>query len=196
MDATLIRQLVWLDYRLAFLFNVLVPLGLLTWAVRSKNEAVRRSLLVYWRVASLTLITIYIGVGRLPIFYVTGILSAVLIVLSLWFWQDLNEDIGASQKSLNLVYLGWRWAVTAYCVFGGLLRILFVNCAFINPERWDDACKVWFEPALSLGNSIHRGVPPETLAFVGVVAGIIYILYLFSFLAFSLPKNGRIAFRD
>jgi hypothetical protein len=196
MDATLIRQLVWLDYRLAFLFNVLIPLGLLTWAMRSENKAVKRSLLLYWRVASLTLITIYMGIGSLPIFYVTGILSAILIALSLWFWQDLNEDIGASRKTLNLIYLGWRWAVTVYCVLSGLLRLLFINCAFTNIEQLSDVCKIWFEPALSLGNSIHKGVPPETLAFVGVVAGILYILYLFSFLAFNLPKNGRIAFRD
>lgn len=196
MDVPLTRQLVWLDYRLAFLFNVLVPLGLLIWAVRSQNKAVKRSLFLYWRVASLTLITIYIGTSLLPIFYVTGILAAVLIVLSLWFWQDLNEDIGASQKSLNLVYRGWRWAVTVYCVLSGLLRLMFVNCSFTNIERLSDVCKIWFEPSLSLSSSIHRGVPPETLAFVGIVAGIIYVLYLFSFLAFNLPKNGRIAFRD
>ncbi|PZU94252.1 MAG: DUF3177 domain-containing protein [Pseudanabaena sp.] len=196
MDAPLTRQLVWLDYRLAFLFSVLIPLGLLTWAMRSKNKAVKRSLLLYWRVASLTLITIYVGIGNLPIFYITGILATILIALSLWFWQDLNEDIGASQKALNLVYQGWRWAVTVYCVLSGLLKLMFVNCAFTSIDKLSDVCKIWFEPALSLSNSIHKGVPTETLAFVGIVAGVLYILYLFSFLAFNLPKNGRIAFRD
>lgn len=196
MDATLIRQLVWLDYRLALLFTVLIPSGLLVWAFRADNEAIKKSLLLYWRVASLLLITIYLAIGSLGISYISGIVALVLIVLALWFWQDLNEDIEASRKSLKPIYLGWRWATTAYCVLSVGFRLLFANCAFTSAEQLSDICKIWFEPPLSFSTTFHSGVPVENLAFVGAVGGIVYMLYLFIFLAFSLPKTGRIAFRD
>ena len=196
MDATLIRQLVWLDYRLALLFLVFIPFGLLVWALRSDSEAIKRSLLLYWRVASLVLITIYLAIGSLGISYISGILAAILIVLALWFWQDLNEDIEASRKSLTPIYLGWRWATTVYCSLSAVFRLLFANCAFMNTEQLCDICKIWFEPPLSFSTTFHNGVPVENLAFAGAVGGIVYILYLFVFLAFSLPKTGRIAFRD
>ena len=196
MDATLIRQLVWLDYRLALLFLVFIPFGLLVWALRSDSEAIKRSLLLYWRVASLVLITIYLAIGSLGISYISGILAAILIVLALWFWQDLNEDIEASRKSLTPIYLGWRWATTVYCSLSAVFRLLFANCAFMNAEQLSNICKIWFEPPLSFSTTFHNGVPVENLAFAGAVGGIVYILYLFVFLAFSLPKTGRIAFRD
>ncbi|PZO37316.1 MAG: DUF3177 domain-containing protein [Pseudanabaena frigida] len=196
MDASLIRQLVWLDYRLALLFIVLIPFGLLCWAFQSKSEAIKRSLLLYWRVASLVLITIYLAIGSLAIAFISGIVAEILIVLALWFWQDLNEDIEASRKSLQPIYLGWRWAVTVYCFFSVGLRILFANCAFVKAEQLSDICKTWFEPPLSFSDLFHHGVPVENLAFFGAVGGIVYCLYFFSFVAFSLPKTGRIAFRD
>ena len=196
MDATLIRQLVWLDYRLALLFIVLIPFGLLVWAFRSDSEAIKKSLLLYWRVASLLLITIYLAIGSLGISYISGIVALVLIVLALWFWQDLNEDIEASRKSLKPIYLGWRWATTIYCVLSVGFRLLFANCAFMNAEQLSDICKIWFEPPLSFSTTFHNGIPVENLAFVGAVGGIVYILYLFFFPAFTLPKTGRIAFRD
>jgi hypothetical protein len=196
MDATLIRQLVWLDYRLALLFIVVIPFGLLCWAFQSRSEAIKRSLLLYWRVASLVLITIYLAIGSLAIAFISGIVAEILIVLALWFWQDLNEDIGASRKSLKPIYLGWRWATTVYCFLSVGLRLLFANCAFINVDKLGESCKIWLEPPLSFSTIFHNGIPVENLAFVGAVGGIVYVLYLFFFLAFSLPKTGRIAFRD
>jgi len=196
MDATLIRQLVWLDYRLALLLLAFIPFCLLVWAFRIDSEAIKRSLLLYWRVASLVLITIYLAIGSLGISYISGIVAAVLIVLALWFWQDLNEDIEASRKSLRPIYLGWRWATTVYCSLSVVFRLLFANCAFIDAEQLSDICKIWFEPPLSFSTIFHNSVPVENLAFIGAVGGIVYTLYLFFFLAFSLPKTGRIAFRD
>ncbi len=196
MDATLIRQLVWLDYRLALLFIVLIPFGLLCWAFRIDSEAIKRSLLLYWRVASLVLISIYLAIGGLGISFVSGIIAEILIGLALWFWQDLNEDIMASRKSIKPIYLGWRWAATVYCFLSIGFRLFFANCAFVKAEQLSDICKIWFEPPLSFSTVFHGGLPVENLAFMGAVAGIVYGLYFFSFVAFSLPKSGRIAFRD
>lgn len=196
MDATLIRQLVWLDYRLALLFLFFVPFGLLCWTFRIKSEAIKRSLLLYWRVASLFLITIYLAIGSLGISFISGIIAEILIILALWFWQDLNEDIEAAHQSIRPIYLGWRWAATVYCGISIILRSLFANCAFTKFEQLTANCKIWFEPPLSFSSTFHNGVPVENLAFFGAVGGIVYALYLFYFLAFNLPKTGRIAFRD
>jgi hypothetical protein len=196
MDAALIRQLVWLDYRLALLFIALIPLGLLGWAFQSKSDPIKRSLLLYWRVASLVLITICLASGSLAISFVTGIIAEILIVLAMWFWQDLNEDIEASRKSIKPIYLGWRWAATVYCTLSIVFRLFFANCAFKNAEQLSDICKIWFEPPLNFSQLFHNGIPIENFAFFGIVGGIIYGLYLFFFLAFTLPKTGRIAFRD
>jgi hypothetical protein len=191
MDATLIRQLVWLDYRLALLFIALIPLGLLGWAFQSKSEPIKRSLLLYWRVASLVLITICLASGSIAVSFITGIVAEILIVLALWFWQDLNEDIEASRKSIKPIYLGWRWAVTVYCSLSIIFRLIFSNCAFVKVEQLGDICKIWFEPPLNFSQLFHNAIPVENLAFFGAVGGIVYGLYLFFFLAFSLPKTGR-----
>ena len=196
MDAALIRQLVWLDYRLALLFTAIVPFALLCWTFRSDNAAIKRSLLLYWRVASMVLITIYLAIGNIGASFISGILANILIVLALWFWRDLNEDINASRHILKPIYLGWRWAVTVYCLLSGVFRLIFANCAFVSAEQLSDICKIWFEPPLSFSKLFSSFIAPENLAFVGAVAGIIYILYLSIFLVFSLPKTGRIAFRD
>ena len=196
MDATFIRQLVWLDYRLALLFIALVPLGLLGWAFQSKCDPIKRSLLLYWRVASLVLITLCMASGSLAVSFITGIVAEILIVLALWFWQDLNEDIAALRKSIKPIYLGWRWATTVYCSLSILFRLIFANCAFVNAEKLSDICKIWFEPPLNFSQLFYNVIPVENLAFLGAVGGIVYGLYLFFFLAFSLPKTGRIAFRD
>ena len=46
------RPLVWMDYRLAVLFTVLIPLILLLWAFIQKAQAMQRLLVIYWRVSS------------------------------------------------------------------------------------------------------------------------------------------------
>ncbi|MBD2149622.1 DUF3177 family protein [Pseudanabaena sp. FACHB-1277] len=196
MDVALIRQLVWLDYRLALIFTAIAPLVLLIWSLRVDNIAIKRSLLLYWRVASMVLITIYLAIGNIGASFISGILANILIVLALWFWRDLNEDINASRHILKPIYLGWRWAASFYCVLTGIFRLIFANCAFVSSDRLSDVCKVWFEPPASFGKFFSGFIAPENLAFAGAVAGIVYMLYLSIFLVFSLPKTGRIAFRD
>ena len=51
------RPLVWMDYRLGVLLAVIIPLVLLIWTTIAKQEAMQRLLIIYWRVASLLMIT-------------------------------------------------------------------------------------------------------------------------------------------
>ena len=193
MDATLIRQLVWLDYRLALLFIALIPLGLLGWAFQSKSDPIKRSLLLYWRVASLVLITICLASGSIAVSFITGIVAEILIVLALWFWQDLNEDIAALRKSIKPIYLGWRWATTVYCTLGTIALLPFLGCAFSETAFKTPYCSVWLEAPLVFKDYFHYNSKPAFLGFLGIVTLIFYVVYLSYFVAVKLGKHGRSA---
>lgn len=196
MEESLIRQLVWLDFRLAVLFALCLPLGLLIWAFRAKREPIKRSLIIYWRVASLLAITVYLMIGSLPISFLTGLAAKILIPLSLWFWQDLNEDIDTSKGLITTCYKAWRWAMTTYYSLSALIGLSFANCAFANAEQLSNACKIWFEPSWAFKAMFHDGLPTANLVFFGIICLVIYCLYFGSFVVFGLPKQGRIAFRE
>ena len=94
-----LENFVWADYRLAVLFTVFLPLILLIWAFVQKNESIQRLLTIYWRVASLLMITVYLMIGGLTFSFITGLMARILIPLSLWFWEDLNEEIREQPNS-------------------------------------------------------------------------------------------------
>ncbi len=87
------RPFVWLDYRLAFVFTVIIPLVLVLWSLFKQVEAINSLLVIYWRVASLLMITVYLMIPSWPLGFVTGFLARCLIAFGLWFWVDLNDEI-------------------------------------------------------------------------------------------------------
>ena len=92
MDKLWFRPLVWLDYRLAVLFAVIIPTILIIWSLAKSSEAIERLLIIYWRVASLLMITIYFMIPSWPIAFVTGFATKILIPLSLWFgWISMMK---------------------------------------------------------------------------------------------------------
>jgi Protein of unknown function (DUF3177) len=192
----LIRQFVWLDFRLATLFAVIMPMLLLAWSLRAKAEPLKRSLFIYWRVASLFAIAIYLAIGAWPIAFLAGFVARLLIPLSLWYWQDINEDIAMSRGILKTYFNVWRWAVSTYFAVSAIFSAFYLPCTFSSLDQLRPTCKIWFEPPLAFRAILHAGTPIETLGFFGIVGVIVYGLYLASFLIFSLPKQGRIAFRN
>ncbi|NJL91330.1 MAG: DUF3177 family protein [Coleofasciculaceae cyanobacterium SM2_1_6] len=194
MPETLLRSLVWTDYRLAVLFTVLLPLGLIIWAAVQRSEAIVRLLIIYWRVASLLLITVYLLMPGWGIGYITGFIARLLIPIALWFWVDLNEDIAEQPPSwLRLVTMGWRWAVTIYALVGNLISVPFLSCAFSSQTLSSPFCQVWLEPAAAYKNIFHGAYKPEFMAFWGGVGLFIYTTYLAYFVIVRLGKQGRSA---
>ena len=92
-DVLLYRTLVWLDYRLAALFAVGLPLVLLVWASVRREGALLRLLGLYWKVASLLFIALLLHVGNQAVAYPLVVLAQLLIPITLWFWVDLNEEL-------------------------------------------------------------------------------------------------------
>jgi len=194
LDPSTVRSLVWIDYRLALLFTVFIPLTLLIWSWVEKSEAISLLLTIYWRVASLLAITVYLMIGGWPFSFITAFLSKLLIPLSLWFWADLNEEIREQpKKSINLGFNAWRWAVSIYCAVGAIAQLLFVSCAFSSAAFSSGTCQIWLEPSLLFKSYIHGGLTNGFLGFWGLMGLAIYATYLGYFLLVRLGRQGRSA---
>ncbi|MGL5795200.1 MAG: DUF3177 family protein, partial [Waterburya sp.] len=121
------RPLVWMDYRLGVLLAVILPLVLLIWALFQRQEAIQKLLIIYWRVASLLMITIYLLIPGWKVGFISGLAARILIPISLWFWVDLNEEIrDIPQNIFKLIFTSWRWAITGSCVLGAIAKSIFL----------------------------------------------------------------------
>lgn len=194
MDETWLQALVWTDYRLAVIFTVIVPIVLLIWAFVKKAEAMTRLLIIYWRVASLLMITVYLLIYGWSFGLLTSLLARILIPVSLWFWADINEEIREQrQRPLKLAFTSWRWAVTIYCLLGTLFLIPFLGCAFVEGEIVNPLCQIWLEAPQLYKQLVHPNAAPGLLGFWGFVGLAIYVLYFCYFVLFRLGKQGRSA---
>ncbi|KAF3885458.1 MULTISPECIES: DUF3177 family protein [Nostocales] len=188
------RPLVWIDYRVAVLFTVILPVILLLWAFVQKAEAIQRLLLIYWRVASLLAITIYLMIGGFGVSFISGLIARILIPVSLWFWIDLNDEIEYQPDGLlKLIFTSWRWGITVYCILGAFALIPFIVCAFSETAIATSYCRVWFEAPLMFKDYFHHDTKPGFLGFLGILGLVIYVLYLSYFVLIKLGKQGRSA---
>jgi Protein of unknown function (DUF3177) len=187
------RPLVWLDYRVAVLFTVIIPLVLLIWAFVQKSEPMQRLLIIYWRVSSLLMITVYMMIAQYPISFLTGIIARLLIPISLWFWVDLNDEIEYHPNNLlKLIFTSWRWATTIYCIVGVITAIPFLGCAFSQIAS-SPSCSVWLEPPLMYKDFFHNNTKTGFLGVMGIVGLFVYALSFIYFISFKLSKQGRSA---
>lgn len=194
MSQDLLRSLVWMDYRLAFILTVIIPLVLLIWAFVRKAEAIQRLLIIYWRVSSLLAITVYLMIGNFPFAFMVALLARILIPISLWFWVDLNEEIEDQQRTpLNVSLTSWRWAVSVYSGLGAIAMIPFLQCALSRSQFETPFCRVWLEAPLLFQQYFHSDLTRPFLGFFGLVGLAIYILYLGYFVLLRLGKQGRSA---
>jgi len=198
----LYRSLVWLDVRLAMLFSVGLPLVLLIWASVRKEGSLVRLLGIYWKVASLLLLATLLLTDRRPLGFVVLLLAQLLVVLSVWFWVDLNEELAdlPPWRPLPLSLRIWRWSLTVWAVLGALLTATALGC--LGPGGLaQPRCAAWIQPPLDL----HRHVEglfafifggewtPAVAAFIGYVGLVAYVVGLLQWLLVRLPKQGRIA---
>jgi hypothetical protein len=186
------QPLIWMDFRLAVIFTVLMPLILLLWAFAQKTIVIQSLLIIYWRVASLLAIAVYLQIGSSPLSFIAGFVGMALIPLSLWFWADINEEINdLPNRPLKLGFLAWRWATSIYCILSAIAVIPFLSCAVGGTTT--AYCQAWFQPSWLYYNFFHANSKPEFLSLLGILGLIIYSLYLIYFLVVRLGKQGRSA---
>lgn len=193
MTQELLRSLIWMDYRLAVLFTVVCPIILLIWAAVKSSDSIQRLLIIYWRVSSLFAITMLLMIAGLLFSFITSLMAHVLILFSLWFWVDLNEEIDDQPRNpLKLAFTSWRWAMTVYMAIGALVQLPFLRCAFSKTIFNTPSCQVWLE-APRLFKEYFLSYTPGFWGFVGILMLVIYLLYLGHFTFFRLNKQGRSA---
>jgi hypothetical protein len=200
-DPLLYRTLVWLDYRLAALFAVGLPLVLLVWAALRREQALVRLLGLYWKVASLLLITVLLLTDNRPLGYLLAPLSQLLVVVAVWFWVDLNEELAdlPPWRPLPFVVRAWRWGLSVYGVLGALLSAAALGCLGGGLSR--PFCRAWLEAPDDLHGGVARvfsfvfggSWTGAIAAFVGYLALVAYGVGLLQLLLVRLPKQGRVA---
>jgi len=200
-DLLLYRTLVWLDYRLAAVFAVGLPLVLMVWAAWKREQALVRLMGIYWKVASLLLITVLLLTDNRPLGYVLAFLAQLLVVVSVWFWVDLNEELDdlPPWRPLPFAVRAWRWGLTVFGGVGALLSARALDCVRGGVGR--PVCRVWLEApddlhggAASFFNFVFGGSWTGTIAaFVGYVALMAYAVGALQWLLVRLPKQGRVA---
>ena len=201
-DLLLYRTLVWLDYRLAAVFAVGLPLVLLLWAAWKQEQALVRLMGIYWKVASLLLITVLLLTDNKPLGYLLAFLAQLLVVVSVWFWVDLNEELEdlPPWRPLPLTLRIWRWSLTIWGLIGAAFSATALGClskvAMATPR-----CAVWLQPPIGLHDHLAKvfgfvfggNWTPTIAAFIGWVGLVGFVVGLLQWLLVRLPKMGRVA---
>ena len=117
--------LVWLSYRIAATFALGLPLFLLIWAKISNTSSIDRLLSIYWKVASLYAISLLFLSGESQLGQLIAFISPIMMVFSIWFWIDLNEEIEEMPiyKPISLTTRIWRWTLSFWGILSTGLHI-------------------------------------------------------------------------
>ena len=200
MPEQLYRSLVWLDVRLGMLFAVGLPLVLLIWAALRREQALVRLMGLYWKAASLQLIALLLLTDNRPTGFLLLVLAPLLVVATLWFWVDLNEELADMPpwRALPLTLRIWRWSLTLLSLAGASLAVTALPCMGGAGLR---LCRVWLEAPVGLHGVVARvfafvfggAWTPGVAAFVGYAALVAYVVGLLQWLVVRLPRLGRVA---
>ena len=194
------QALVWLSYRIAASFAFGLPLFLLIWAKISNVRSIDRLLSIYWKVSSLYAISLLFLSGENQLGQYISLISPILMVCSIWFWVDLNEEIDEIYvyKPISLTTRIWRWVLSFWGIFTTGLHIFSWRCLnSINGSfclSWREIPYNSFITTKTIIKFILDG--NWTTAFATFFAYLALILYLIGFLQWliiQLPKNGRFA---
>ena len=199
-----LREVVWLDFRLAVLLFVLTPLVLLGWravgcrpgALRDTlSDAVLRVITGYWQASSLLLITVLLNIEASPLGVAAGLAAQGMILVSLWWWKDLGDDVAdAAPSALRSVFTVWRGLASVAAAGGVVLQIPGQTCLAVDDLVASPSCAAWLEPPFAAATL--AGLPPPPLGLgeefsVAELALGVDLIYLCYYLAVVLPETGR-----
>ena len=194
------RSLVWLTYRLGATFALGLPLVVLIWSAVRQDAVISRLMAIYWKVASLLVITLLLLTDQRPLGYVTALVAPVLMSISVWFWVDLNEELAdrSLRHPLALTVRIWRWALTGFSAIATAMALSSLSC--VSALKGSD-CRAWLEAPQDMHGVLARvfdflfgGDWNEAVAaFLGYVMLVAYAVGLLQWLLVRLPRQGRIA---
>ena len=189
---------IWLSFQLSIIFLVGIPLTLFFWSIKNKNKAITKLLSNYWKISILFFISLMLFIGEYNFALLITNVSTILMTISVWFWNDINEELKEYRLShaLSTTTKVWRWSLTFISLNFLIQSLSNISCiSFINSAE----CEIWLKPTSNLylilknlfnflfGASFSQPVSK----FLGLFALIIYILGLVQWAIIKLPKSSR-----
>ncbi len=194
------QTLIWLTYRLGAIFAFGLPIVITSWASLKKEKSIVRLLSIYWKIASIMPISMLLLIGNKQIGYLTTFISPLLLILAVWFWVDLNEELAEFPpwRALPFTVRIWRWGISFFGCFYLMLSISTISCIQSIDGKY---CESWLKTPQNL-HLITKNIfnfflganwTEQLAAFVGLLALIIYFVGIIQWALIRLPKQGRIA---
>lgn len=120
-----LRTRIHVDFVLAVVFTVLVPIVLLVRSIL--NGALHYQIapfLTYWRASSLLMVTVYSLIAQRPHAMVSGITARIAIAWSLLRFPYQNDALAR----------WWVWLTVGYCLAGATVNIGQINDGAVRRE--------------------------------------------------------------
>ena len=189
---------IWLSFQLSIIFLIGIPVTLSFWSIKKRNKAVIKLLSIYWKVSILFFISLLLLIGKYNYALVVTNISTLLMTVSIWFWNDINDELREYDFSYSLITTTkvWRWTITFISLNFFIQSLQNFNCfSFINSET----CAIWLQPSSNLYivlknlfNFFFGANFTKTISkFLGLMSLLIFILGLIQWSIIKLPKNGR-----
>ena len=189
---------VWLSFQLSIVFLIGIPFSLFLWSIKKKNKAIIKLLSIYWKISLLFFISLLLLIGKYSYALLITNISTLLMTTSIWFWNDINDELKEYDFSYSLTTITkiWRWSLTFISLNFLINSLQNFSCfTFIN----SDACEIWLQPSSNLYliiknlfNFLFGANFTEPIAkFLGLFSLLIYTLGLIQWSIIKLPKNGR-----
>ena len=128
-----INQLsIWLSFQLSIIFLVGIPVTLSFWSIKKRNKAINKLLSIYWKISLLFFISLLLLIGKYSYALVITNISTLLMTVSVWFWNDINDELREYDFSYALTTTTkiWRWTITLYLSIS-LFRVYKTSTAFL-----------------------------------------------------------------
>ena len=195
----MINQLsIWLSFQLSLVFILGIPLTIFCWSLKNKNKAITKLLTNYWKISLLFLISLILLIGKYNFALLITVISTVLMTISVWFWNDINEELKEYQISYALTTTTkvWRWSITFLSANILIQSLNNLSCiSLINSSE----CEIWLNPSRNLYFILKRlfdflfgaSFSQPVAKFIGLFALLIYTLGLFQWAIIKFPRNGR-----
>ena len=189
---------VWLSFQLSSIFLIGIPISLFLWSIKKKNIAVKKLLSIYWKISILFFISLLLLIGKYNFALLVTNISIVLMTISVWFWNDINDELKEYNftNSLATTTKVWRWSLTFISLNFLFQSLLNIGCfSLINSYE----CEIWLEPSSNLYifiknlfNFLFGAKFTQPVAkYLGLFSLLIYILGLIQWSIIKFPKNGR-----
>ena len=137
---------IWLSFQLSTIFLIGIPITLFFWSIKKRNKAVNKLLSIYWKISPLFFISLLLLIGKYNYALVITNISTLLMTISVWFWNDINDELSEYDFSYSLTTTTkvWRWSITFIALNFLLQSLDNISCfSLINSA----SCQIWLEPS-------------------------------------------------